>query len=180
MPGLLSDQSGRSEDSWRLRSATSGDAEFLASMLAEAACWRPGLTPPDRHALLADRHIGHYIAGWQKPADLGVVAVGAAGQRPLGAAWCRYLQADDPGYGYIADDIPEIVIGVVPDRRRQGIGQALLHRLIGDAARRQMRALSLSVEHGNPAASLYGRLGFAVAEDTGGAWTMILHLPRKR
>lgn len=147
-------------------------------MLAEAAYWRPGLTAPDAQAVLADPHIDHYIVGWQKPSDLGVVAVGTADQRPLGAAWCRYLQADDPGYGYIADDIPEIAIGVVPDWRGQGTGEALLHRLIDVATRRQMRALSLSVEHDNPATRLYERLGFAIAEDTGDAWTMILALPR--
>ena len=145
-------------------------------MLAEAANWRPESRPADLDALLVDPHIGHYIDGWQRPDDLGVVAIDIATRVPIAATWCRQLRSDDPGYGYISDDIPEITIGVDPNRRGQGIGTALLNTLIDKATQRHLRALSLSVEHDNPAVRLYTRLGFTITDDTRGAWTMIRHL----
>ena len=145
-------------------------------MLAEAFDWRPGSPRADLDNLLLDPHIGHYINGWKRPDDLGVVAIDNATRVPIAATWCRQLRADDPGYGYIADDIPELTIGVEPDRRGLGIGTALLSALIDEATQSHIPALSLSVEHDNPAVRLYTRLGFTITDDATGAWTMIRHL----
>ena len=76
----------------------------------------------------------------------------------VGAAWHRLLPADDPGYGFVAADVPEVALGVVPDVRGRGIGTALMERLIEAAVASRVRALSLSVQRDNPALRLYERL----------------------
>jgi len=116
----------------RIRPATADDAEFLTDMLLEAFNWS-GELPFDREQVLADDHIGRYVDGWPRAGDFGVVAVGEDDAR-LGAAWARTLTADQPGYGYVADDVPELSIGVNPASRGQGVGRALLTALV-DAAR---------------------------------------------
>ncbi len=67
------------------------------------------------------------------------------------------------------------VIG--PSWRGRCLGTALLETLIDRATQRRHRALGLSVEHDNPAARLYARLGFIVADSAETALTVIRHLP---
>ena len=54
----------------------------------------------------------HYVEGWPRDGDVGVVAEDEHGE-PVGAAWYRHLSDDDPGYGFIDPSIPEVTIGVV-------------------------------------------------------------------
>ena len=41
-------------------------------------------------------------------------------------AWLRRFTAAEPGYGYVADDVPELSIAVYPEFRRQRVGTLLL------------------------------------------------------
>ncbi|HVM65546.1 MAG TPA: GNAT family N-acetyltransferase, partial [Acidimicrobiales bacterium] len=70
----------------------------------------------------------------------------------------------------------EISIGVVEPARGRGTGRALLGALVEEAARREVRALSLSVEPDNDAMHLYKKSGFREVGYHGGATTMVLAL----
>ncbi|KGB91826.1 MULTISPECIES: GNAT family N-acetyltransferase [Burkholderia] len=63
-------------------------------------------------------------------------------------------------------------IQIHPARQRQGIGEAVLHALLTDAAHARV-PVALSVLHGNPARRLYERLGFRVASETDTSANMI-------
>ncbi|MEV4826335.1 GNAT family N-acetyltransferase [Micromonospora sp. NPDC049274] len=154
-----------------IRAATSADADFLVDMLVEAVNWLPERNWP-RERILADPALAHYVAEWMRPTDLGVVAVGPDG-RPVGAAWFRYLTADDPGYGYVGDDVPELTIGVVDAWRGRGVGRALLRAVLDSARERGIRSVSLSVERANAAARLYAAEGFRAVESFTDADTMV-------
>ena len=71
--------------------------------------------------------------------------------------------ADAPGYGFVADDVPELSIAVYPECRGQRVGSLLLGTLVSRARADGYRAISLSVagdEPGPPAvraARLRGR-----------------------
>ena len=55
-------------------------------------------------------------------------------------------------------------IAVSPDYRRQGIGQALVERLVTELSAVGVRCLALEVRLSNePAKALYEKLGFALA-----------------
>lgn len=60
----------------------------------------------------------------------------------------------------IADEAELLLLAVHGDRRRQGIGRALLDRTRAIAAARGAARLFLEVRNGNPARSLYDRAGF--------------------
>lgn len=81
-------------------------------------------------------------------------------QRPIGAAWFRFLPADAPGYGFVDAETPEVSIGVVLPRRGQGIGALLLNALATRAREAGPATLGLSVESDNYARGLYERVGF--------------------
>lgn len=161
------------EDDVRLRAAGTADVDALAVALVEAIDWR-GLGDIDLAGVLAVPQLAHYVTGWPRPGDFGTVAV--VGERVAGAAWGRLFPADDPGYGFVSADVPELTLAVRAAHRGHGIGGALLAAVIGQARERRHPAVSLSVEDGNRARSLYERAGFVVVGRSGDSDTMLLPL----
>ena len=160
----------------RIREATSDDHDFLLDMLLEAFNWT-GEQRFSRAQLLVEPHTDRYLGGWKRAGDFGLVAVGGAPGVPLGAIWARALAASDAGYGYVADDVPELGMAVAPEHRRLGIASALLARCLEQARGLGWRAVSLSVEEGNRAAkALYTRHGFFAVGRTGRSDTMLRQL----
>lgn len=154
-----------------IRPAIPSDGTFLADMVVEAANWRAGSTRPRPTVLTDPLYIG-YIAGWQRPADRGVVAIDER-SRPVGAAWYRLFGADAPAHGFVATGVPELIIGVRPLWRAQGVGRALMRSLTEVARTAGFARLTLSVEHGNFAHALYRSEGFAVVASNAGRDTMV-------
>ncbi len=149
---------------WTIRPAEAGDADFLGDMLMEAVNWSPEWKPRSREKAFATPAISHYLAGWPRGTDLGVIAE-VGGQR-AGAAWLRFLPATDPGYGFVAEDIPELALGVAAVFRRQGLGRALM-RAAADAARAAgITGISLSVERKNFAQRLYLSEGYKIVDSS--------------
>ena len=92
-----------------LREATEADLDLLYDMLLKAFNW-DGTQRFTRDQVIADEHTARYVGGWGRSDDFGLVAVD--GDELLGAIWARALPATRPGYGYVADDVPEIGLGV--------------------------------------------------------------------
>ncbi|MFC9491133.1 GNAT family N-acetyltransferase [Streptomyces hydrogenans] len=155
-----------------LRPATARDAALLWNVLLEAYNWT-GEQRFTVERLAADPHAARYLSGWPREDDFGVVAETETGE-PVGAAWARHLPEDAPGYGFVAPDVPELTLAVLPAHRGRGHGRALMTALIRSAADRSTTRLSLSVEDGNPAVHLYASLGFTPVGRNGGSDTMLL------
>lgn len=158
-----------------VRDAGSEDGTFLAEVLVLAVDWRPDLSAWTVEECLQVAQIAHYVTDWPRSGDCGVIA--EDGDR-VGAAWFRFLSLHDRGYGYVADDVPELTIGVLPRWRGRGIGEALLRRLLDRARESSVRALSLSVEDDNPAIRLYERVGFVRVGHAADATTMVAQIDR--
>ena len=156
------------------RAATPADEPFLREMLWLAYNWRDQSVAKD-HWPDPDGP-RRYVEGFGRAGDGGVIA--EAGGEPAGAAWYRLLPAADAGYGYVADDIPEVTIGVAAAHRGRGVAAELLERLKAAAAAEGLRALSLSVEPDNRALRIYERAGFEPAGRSGGSVTMLADLAR--
>jgi ribosomal protein S18 acetylase RimI-like enzyme len=160
------------ERPFSLRPLTPQDQDFLWEMLYQAIYIAPGKEPLPRR-FLQQPELAHYAADWGRPGDLGRVAVLSQSAQPVGAAWLRLFAVEDPGYGFVAEDIPEISVALLPDFRGMGVGTALLADLI-HTARPFYPALSLSVSTGNPAQHLYKRLGFHLIKQEGDSLTLLL------
>jgi ribosomal protein S18 acetylase RimI-like enzyme len=76
----------------------------------------------------------------------------------------------------VADDIPELTVGVRPSHRRQRVATAMLLWLVGEARAERLPALSLSVEADNPALVVYQRAGFIVVEEADDGLTLMLDM----
>lgn len=157
-----------------IRAATQADEPFLWAMLYESIHIEPGAPRPNR-SILQEPSLAHYLSGWGRPGDRAFLA--EAGGAPIGAAWYRLMPENDPGYGFVAADIPELGIALSPAARGGGVGTLLMEHLIAQARVDGYRGLSLSVDPRNAALRLYERLGFTyVGADEGGSWTMLLKL----
>ena len=158
-----------------LRCADHRDTTFLEDMLVEAINWDPPKPRLTRDEVLCHAENRHYVDGWPRETEFGFVAEDSE-MRPVGAAWLCFFSQHDPGYGFIAEDIPELSIAVVRHRRAQGVGGRLLRALADEARGRGLHALSLSVEPTNPARRLYERHGFREVGGSGGSATLRLDL----
>jgi ribosomal protein S18 acetylase RimI-like enzyme len=143
------------------------DVRFLRDMLHHAYYWRerePGEEPGP---------VALYVKGWGRPGDTALIAVEDG--FPVGAAWYRLFRRQQPGYGFVDEETPELAIAVVPSRRGRGIGDALLKELYERAKKDGYRAVSLAAERDNaPLVSYYEhRHGFErVNEDGSDSVTM--------
>jgi GNAT superfamily N-acetyltransferase len=128
---------------WRVLNYAGGDPDVMLS----------------EHELRAGPALARYVAGWGRPGDTGAVAV--ADGVAAGAAWFRLFPADEPGYGFAAEDVPEVAIFLEPSVRNRGVGRALMRRLSELAHAAGYPTLSLSVRRNNhPALHLYLDLGY--------------------
>lgn len=150
-----------------IRRGNRQDVGFLRDMLRHAFYWRSS-------AEVEDASLWRYVSGWGRRGDTAVVALEEG--FPVGAAWFRLFARDEPGFGFVDEQTPEVAIAVVPSRRGRGIGSELLDALIDVAREQSFGALSLSVADDSPAMHMFEHQGFEKAEKTDGSWTMRLNL----
>lgn len=150
-----------------IRRGNRQDVRFLRDMLRHAFYWRSGIE-------VEDSSLWQYVAGWGRPGDAAVIALESG--FPIGAAWFRLFTPQEPGFGFVDEQTPEVAIAVVPSRRGQGIGSDLLESLVDLAREQGYGSLSLSVATDSPAMHVFEKQGFERLEHTDGSWTMRLNL----
>lgn len=144
------------------------DIEFLWDMLYQAIHVADGQPPVPRS--IVDQHdIAHYLVDFgSRVGDDAQVAIDSSGAR-IGAAFCRRMTADDPGYGFVSNDVPEVGMAICEGWRGQGVGRAILTGLLD-----RHPSMSLSVDRDNTVAQrLYLRLGFLAQEGDHSSITML-------
>lgn len=150
-----------------------GDEAFLWDMLYQSIHVRPGVAAPPR-AVLDQPEIAHYLVDFgARIGDDAEIACSTVDGVRIGAAFCRRMSVDDPGYGFVAADVPEVGMAVVALWHGIGVGTALLQALLA-----RHPTMSLSVDDDNVgAARLYRRLGFVEHAQVGTATTMVRRPP---
>lgn len=126
------------------------------------------------HDVDSTPEISHYFTNFPSGCDFGLAH--HDGDLVRAVAWLVFLPVEDPGYGFVDSDTPELSITTFTGSRGQGLGSALLSELISEARRRGLTGISLSVEAGNDARHIYERAGFNVVGNNGGSDTMFLSL----
>ena len=142
---------------------------FLRDMLHHAYYWKErvpdaGLGP-----------VALYVKAWGRRGDTAVIAL--IDGFPVGAAWFRLFTANQPGYGFVDEQTPELAIAVVPNARGKGVGTALLTSLLERAREAGHAKISLSVDkHNAGAIRLYEQHGFHQVAETPDSLTMLADL----
>ena len=153
---------------WISRPWRAVDIPFLWDVLYLSIHVREGHEPLPRE-VLDDHALAHYLRDFGRhPGDDAQVVVDETGER-IAAAYCRRMRADDPGWGFVREDVPELGMAVVEAHRGKGIGRRVLVDLL-----ERNPAMSLSVDDENDVARrLYESLGFELLHRDGTAFTMM-------
>jgi GNAT superfamily N-acetyltransferase len=151
-----------------LRPADIHDVRFLRDMLRHAYHWRI--------AEDVERPVYRYVQNWGRPGDAGVIAMD--GPHAYGAAWYRLFTQEEPGFGFVDEQTPEVTIAVVPSRRGKGAGKELLEALLSRARAEGYHTVSLSADRGQTA--YYERFGFHPLREDEHAVTMLATLESDR
>ena len=106
------------------------------------------------------------------PDDRAVVAV--VENKVVGACWVRTTDE----YGHIDGQTPSFSISLYEQYRGQGIGGAMMRRMLEDLREAGYARASLSVQKENPALRLYKRLGFRIVGDGADEteWLMVANI----
>lgn len=152
-----------------IRPLEPNDESFLWEMLYQAIYVPTGTTPLPRE-IIYQPELAKYVQDWTTN-DIGLIAISESNQTPIGATWIRLFDINNPGYGYINDETPELSIAVLPEYRNQGIGTRLILDLL-ERITDFYPAVSLSVSSDNPALRLYQRLDFEVISQFDNSVTM--------
>lgn len=155
----------KEEQSFFIREINERDQDFLFEMLYQSIFVKPGSSPSDRD-ILSLPEIRKYVENWGRENDFGFIAIDNESELKIGAIWLRYFDFKNKGYGYISDNIPEIGIAVDYKRRGQGIGSALLKKLLNTTTD-SLETITLSVDPSNPAVKLYQKFGFKECGQSG-------------
>lgn len=156
------------------RPALESDRTFLKYMLELTETW--GDSTKELPEYFKD-DLERYVSQWT-PSEGGVVVEAAEpdSDQRIGAAWFRRFRADAPGYGFIAEQYPEIAVAVIPAHTGKGLGTQLMREALQQSRAVGYPGVSLSVEVGNTRAMrTYEKLGFENQglDEGGGAYTML-------
>ena len=154
-----------------IRLGESQDVSFLRDMVRHTGLDRSGVTIDEEPPPLS-----RYVVSWGRAGDAALIALDELTHVPVGAAWYRLFTAAEPGYGFVREDTPELTVAVVPSRRGEGIGQALLTAIIERARADGFASISMSAVRDDAAVGLFEQNGFRLIRDHGAAVIMALDL----
>jgi ribosomal protein S18 acetylase RimI-like enzyme len=154
----------------RIRYALKQDYLFLKIFLYEAI-FTPEGEEPRPFSILENPPVSKYIKGWKRRDDIGFMAENDG--EIIGAIWARFFNSTEKGYGYVADDIPELSMSILKDYRNNSIGSELLNQLFRELKRKKIAKVSLSVDKRNKAAAFYQKHNFEIVNESGNSLTML-------
>lgn len=158
---------------YQIRKMQPEEYPLLDDFLYEAIYIPEGASAPPR-SVIKSPELQVYVADFGTGKD-DICFLAEAEEKVLGAVWVRDM--DD--YGHIADGVPSFAISLYPQYRGEGIGTALLERMLQELRQRGYEKASLSVQKANYAAKMYLRAGFQIVEEKEEEYIMVCRLKDK-
>lgn len=153
-----------------IREMKTEEYPLLDDFLYEAIYIPEGGELPPR-AVIEEPELQVYVEGFGSGEDDKAVAAEIDG-KVVGAAWARIMN----DYGHVDDETPSLAISMYTEFRGQGIGTALMQKLLEILKDCGYEKVSLSVQKENYAVKMYKKTGFEVVEEKGEEYIMICQL----
>ncbi|MGL4774564.1 MAG: GNAT family N-acetyltransferase [Clostridium sp.] len=112
-----------------------------------------------------------YVLDFGKKED-DICFVAEVNEKVIGAVWVRVM--DD--YGHIEDEVPSFAISLYKEYRGNGIGTALMKKMIYELQKRGYKKTSLAVQKANYAVKMYNSVGFEIVDVNEEEYIMVCHL----
>mgnify|MGYP000320456492 CR=1 FL=1 len=142
--------------------------------LFHSSFYKPPGEPQLPFEAIRNPELRRYYEYWGKDGDLGFIV--QKDGKEIGAIWSRRFAQEEPGYGFVAVEIPEFGIAIKKDERSGGTGKQLINHFLTALRERGDKQVSLSVHGDNNAAQWYQRMGFRTVAFDGKTLTMVLDL----
>lgn len=139
-----------------IRKLIDGEQELLEDFLYEAIFIPEGVEAPPRNIIeLPELQV--YITDFGKRAN-DICFLAEVDGKVAGAVWVRVME----DYGHLEDGVPSFAISLYKEYRGQGIGTALMKRMLRELAERGYEKASLAVQKANYAVRMYQKMGFEI------------------
>ena len=153
-----------------IREIRTDELHLLRGFLYDAIFVPEGEEPPDE-SITDKPELQVYIQDFGSMKDDRCL-VAEMNSQLVGAVWSRIMN----DYGHIDDETPSLAISVHKEHRRQGIGTALMTKMLDVLKHAGYSGVSLSVQKANYAVKMYQHLGFEVFAENDGEYIMRITL----
>lgn len=153
-----------------IREMKSSETPLLEDFLYEAI-FQPDETNPAPKSIVRKPELQVYIEDFGKKKDDFCLCT-EAGDKIIGAVWVRNIK----GYGSIDDVTPEFAISLYKEYRGQGIGTAMMKKMLEYLKNSGYKQTSLAVQKANYALKMYLAAGFKIVGENEEEYIMVHNL----
>ena len=154
----------------KIRKLRDNETELLKEFLYEAIFIPEGVEPPDR-SIIEQPELSLYYEGFgNDPADNCLVA--EVDGKVVGAVWTRIMN----DYGHVDDRTPSFAISLYREYRGQGIGTAMMRKMLELLKSQGWKKASLAVQKANYAVKMYKAVGFRTVDENAEEYIMVCKL----
>ena len=153
-----------------IRQLRDDEVELLKAFLYEAIFVPEGVTPPDRSIIEQPELSLYYEDFGSGPADHCLVA--EVDGKVVGAVWTRIMN----DYGHVDDDTPSFAVSLYKEYRGQGIGTAMMRKMLVLLKEQGYKRASLAVQKANYAVRMYEAVGFKTVDENDEEYIMVCEL----
>lgn len=153
-----------------IREIKQTEYSVLDEFLYEAIFIPDGTEPPER-SIINLPELQVYVADFGKEKD-DICFLAEVEGKVVGAVWVRVMN----DYGHIEDGVPSFAISLYKEYRGNGIGTALMRRMLCELKQRGYEKASLSVQKTNYAVQMYLKVGFEVLNEHEEEYIMVCDL----
>lgn len=152
---------------YTIREMTKQEYPLLNDFLYEAIFIPDGIEPPPK-SIITTPELQVYVEHFGASKD-DFAFVAEVKNKIIGAVWVRIMN----DYGHIDDETPSLAISLYKKYRGQGIGSAMMKKMLSVLQIHGYKRVSLSVQKDNYATNLYQKMGFHIIKEHGNEWIMI-------
>jgi len=153
-----------------IRKIETNEYALLDDFLYEAIFIPEGVQPPPK-SIINEPELQVYVADFGKQED-DICFVAEVDEKVVGAVWVRVME----DYGHIEDDVPSFAISLYKEYRGNGIGTALMHKMLDELKERGYKKVSLAVQKANYAVRMYKAVGFIIVDENAEEYIMVHEL----
>ena len=155
---------------YTIRKLKKEEVKILNIFLYEAIFIPEGVEAPSTE-IINQPELQVYVEGFgERNGDICFVA--ESDDKIVGAVWVRIMK----DYGYVDDETPSFAISLLKEYRGQGIGTALMKRMLAELQACGYKKTSLAVQKQNYAVKMYKNVGFEIVDENAEEYIMICRL----
>ena len=140
---------------------------LLDDFLYEAIFIPEGVEAPPK-SIIYRPELQVYVTNFgERKEDLALAA--EVDEKIIGAVWARIMN----DYGHIDNETPSLAISLYKEYRGNGIGTAMMKKMLILLKERGYERVSLSVQKANYAHKMYRKLGFEVINENSEEYIMV-------